>query len=905
MAGLRRKAVLAMLGLHQGTVVSTERLIDVVWADEAPATVGNSLQRTVSHLRTVLGDRDAIVARPPGYLLSSARTDAGTAEALLDEARRQGDPALRLRLLGEAAELWRGPSLHDVAELPGLASRAQWLEGLRLQIVHLLVDTRLELGHGEQMLPELTQLAAEHPLDERLHRQLILALYRTGRQVEALAVARRVRAELNDALGLDPGPELRDLEAAVLRQDPALAADDPVAVAAPRVRVPAQLPPAVAGFAGRVAELAAMDAFLDEPAQHHTTAIVTVVGGAGIGKTSLAVCWAHRVSAAFPDGQLYANLRGFDPGGSVMDPAEAVRGFLDALGVPAGRIPDGLDAQAALYRSMVAGKRILVVIDNVRDQQQARPLLPGTSGCLVVVTSRDQLVPLVAAEGARPLPLDLLTRQEAHDMLSLRLGAARVAAEPEAVESIITSCARLPLALGIAAARAALRPRLPLATLAEQLRGPDRLDTLAAGDAGTNVWHVFSCSYRTLSPVAARLFRLLGVFPGPAVGLGAAAGLTGLPRSEALALLTELERANLLTEQTAHRYVLHDLLRAYAMELARGQESEAELRAARGRVLDYCLHSAQAVSRAVQGAWCDLPLPTPVPGVVPEEPRDIEAASAWFDTELTVLVAAVRDAADGFEGHCWRLAWSVSSLLSTRGRWAEYAATQELALAATERVGDRTGQAYARQSLGRALARSGRIEEGVAHLERALDHLASVGDEAGQGSALVGLGFAAHVKGDDAESVRLMHRALKLFRSAGHGAGQALALNNLGWSLAELGEYEEAARRCQESVSLRQELGEMHPLAGSWDSLGYVHSRLGHHRQAIECYRSSLALYRLTGERYDQAFTMSRMADAQAAAGDTSGAVESCRQALAILDAFDDAAAEEVRQKLRVLTAGR
>ena len=903
--GLRRKAVLAMLGLHLDTVVSTERLIDVVWDDQAPATARNALQGTVSQLRAVLGDPNAIASRSPGYLLPGAQTDVKVAESLVDDALQQGDLAVRLRRLGEAVALWRGHPLHDVATLPGLRPQVQWLESLRLRTIHLLVDTRLALGHHEQLVPELTQLAAEHPLDERLHRQLILALYQIGQQAEALAVARRMRAELNDALGLDPSPELRDLETAVLRHDPSLAGTDADTTSLPEVPVPAQLPTAVAGFAGRAAELATMDSLLDDAAHQRTAAIVTVVGGAGVGKTALAVHWAHRAAARFPDGQLYANLRGFDPGGSVMDPAEAVRGFLDALGVPAGRIPDGLEAQSALYRSMVAGKRILVVIDNVRDQEQARPLLPGAPGCLVVVTSRDQLSPLVAAEGAWPLPLDVLTRPEAYEMLSRRLGAARVAAEPEAVEEIITRCARLPLALGIAAARAALRRGLPLATLAEQLRGQDRLDTLNAGDAGTDVRHVFSWSYRSLSPAGARLFRLLGVIPGPEVGLGAAASLTGLPRPQALALLNELDRANLLTEQRARRYVLHDLLRAYAAELAREQESGPDLRAARGRLLDYCLHTAQVAARLLQGTWNDLPLPPAIPGAAPEVPVDVEAASAGFDTELMMLVAAVRDAADGVEGHCWRLAWTLSSLLDSRARWAEYEATQQVALDAAERVGDRAGEAYAHQCLGRAHAREGRIEQAVTHLDLALDYLTLVGDQAGQGSVLIGLGFAAHSKGDETEAARHARRALALFRSVGHRAGQALALNNLGWSLTELGEYETALRYCEESVRLRQELGELHPLAGSWDSLGHLHDRLGHRGKAIECYRSSLALYRQTGERYEQAITLSRMADAQAAGDDLPGAVESWRQSLAVLDAFDDAMAEEVRYKLRRSTTAR
>jgi DNA-binding SARP family transcriptional activator/tetratricopeptide (TPR) repeat protein len=893
--GVRRKAVLALLGLHLGDVVSTDRLIDVVWDGAQPATVANTLQRNVSYLRTVLGDRAAIVARPPGYLLAGAPAgvdvDAGRAERLLAAAARETDPAARLRLLDEAVSLWRGPSLQDVAHLPGLAVHVRRLEELRLRAVQERVDARLAMGDHERLTPELTRLAAEHPFDERLHHRLMLALYRTGRPAEALAVGRRLRAELSAELGVEPGPELGELETAMLRHDPDLDGSG-----APAVR-PAQLPIALAGFAGRGTELAALDALLDEAATGSTASVVTVVGGAGVGKTSLAVHWAHRVAVRFPDGQLYANLRGFDPSGPPTGPAETVRGFLDALGVPAARMPAGLDEQTALFRSIVAGKRFLVVLDNARDPAQVRPLLPGAPGCLVVVTSRDQLTGLITAEGARPLSLDVLTPAESHELLSRRLGAARVAAEPVAVEEIIACCARLPLALGIAAAQAALRPGLRLASLAGQLRGADRLDVLEAGDDATDVRHVFSWSYRALTPGAARLFRLLGVAPGPEVGAGLAASLTGLPRRESLALLAELHRSGLLGERSPRRYAPHDLLRAYAAELARDEPGGRD---ARARVLDYCLHTGQLASRLLHGTWCDLPLPPPAPGSAPEPLADSAAAGTWFDTELPVLLAAVRDAADGFEERCWQLAWTLNLLLQSRARYAEDTADQQIALAAAERAGDRAGQAYAAQNLGRARARQGRPAEAVALLERALAHFTGLGDPAGQGSVRIGLGFAAHFRGDNAEALEQARTALDLFRAAGHLSGQALALNNAGWSLTELGRYEEAVEVCEQSLALRRRLGELHPLAGSWDTLGFVHDRLGRYDRAIECYRAGLVLYRRAGDRCEQAITLSRLGDAQAAAGDQAGAVQSWEEALTLLDGLDDVTAAAVRDRLRV-----
>jgi len=907
-AGVRRQAILAVLGLHLGRVVSTDRLIDIAWDGAEPATVANTLQRNVSHLRTVLGDRTAIVARPPGYLLAGGPggvdVDAARAEHLLAEAAREADPAARLRLLDEAVALWRGPSLHDIAHLRGLTVHVQRLEELRLRAVHERVDARLALGDNEHLVPELIRLTGEHPFDERLHRRLMVALYRTGRPSEALAVARRLRADLAAELGVEPGPELRELETAVLRHDPELEHRPHLehrGDAAARAPRPSQLPIAVAGFAGRTAELLRLDALMAGAARERTAAVVAVVGGAGVGKTSLAVHWAHRVADRFPDGQLYVNLRGFDPSGPPTDPAEAVRGFLDALGVPVGRVPDRPDEQAALFRSMVAGKRLLIVLDNVRGPAQARPLLPGAPGCLTVVTSRDHLTGLIAAEGARPLSLDLLTPAEAHQLLAGRLGEARVAAEPVAVEEIIARCARLPLALGIVAAQAASRPGLRLASLAEQLRGAGRWDALDAGDEATDVRHVFSWSYRGLSPAAARLFRLLGVAPGPEVGPGVAASLSGLPRREAAALLTELHRANLISERSPGRYAPHDLLRAYAAELAR---DEPGVREARARVLDYCLHTGQLAARLLQGTWCDLPLPPPAPGSAPESPAGSDAANAWFDTELPVLLAAVRDAADGFEERCWQLAWTINGLLQSRARYAEDTANQQIALAAAERTGDRRGQAYASQSLGRARAREGRPDEASALLGHALAYFTEAGDAAGEGSVRIGLGFAAHSRGDHEEALAGVRVALELFRAAGHLSGQALALNNAGWSLTELGRYEEAIELCEQSLALRRQLGELHPLAGTWDTLGFVHVHLGRYERAIECYRAGLVLYRRAGDRCEQAITLSRLGDAQAAAGDQAGAVESWEEALALLDGLDDTPAREVRERLRVSAAG-
>ena len=484
-SGIRRKAVLATLALHDREVVSVGRLVDVVWGEAAPPTATNTLQSHVSYLRSVLGDKAAIRAHPPGYVfdLGAESTDVQVAERLLRQGTRSDDPVYSVRQLEAALALWRGRALADLADLPGLEDHVRRLDLLSLQVKRALSEARLAAGEHRQLLPGLEQMAAEHPLDERVHAQLMLALYRSGRQADALAVYRRLRHTLGDQLGIDPSQLLRDLETGILQQDPSLDAPTallaavpapPAAVAAavaaavpvPVLPVPAQLPSAVPTFAGRGAELDSLGTILSGTAR---TSVAMISGTAGVGKTALAVHWARRVAERFPDGQLYVDLRGFDPGRAPLDPGEVVRGFLNALGVHVHRIPRGFDAQLGLYRSVLAGKRVLVLLDNARDAGQVLPLLPGSPGCVTIVTSRTQLTPLVATQGAWPLTLDLLTPEESRDLLGRRLGAGRVAAEGATAEKIIARCAGLPLALAIVAARAETTA-LPLSVLAEELQ---------------------------------------------------------------------------------------------------------------------------------------------------------------------------------------------------------------------------------------------------------------------------------------------------------------------------------------------------------------------------------------------------------------------------------------------------
>jgi tetratricopeptide (TPR) repeat protein/DNA-binding XRE family transcriptional regulator len=667
---------------------------------------------------------------------------------------------------------------------------------------------------------------------------------------------------------------------------------------------PAQLPLDVRGFTGRVAQLDVLDTIASAAQGQSAAVVVTALSGtAGVGKTALAVHWAHRGRHRFPDGQLYVNLRGFDPAGPVA-PAEAVRRFLDALDVEPQRVPVDLDAQAALYRSRLAGKRMLVVLDNARDPDQVRPLLPGVSGCMALITSRNQLAGLVAAEGAYQLPLDLLTVDEARDLLARRIGADRVAAEPGAVDEIIERCARLPLALAVVAARATVHPQPALATLATQLRDAhDRLDALTTGDApATDIRAVFSWSLRSLSPDAARLFRLLGLHPGPDISTPAAASLAALAPARVRPLLAELARAHLIVEHTPGRYSFHDLLGAYAAEQAHTAEPDDERHAAIHRLLDHYLHSAYAAAMLVYPHQDPVVLTPSQPGVVAETVADDQQAVNWFTTERAVLLAAVdRAASAGFDRHAWQLAWTLGTYLDRRGLWHDWVTIQRTALSAARRLGDGSAQARMHRDLANAYTSLGRLDDAHAELLQALDLYGAAGDQVGQGHTLNNLAWVRERQGRYAEGLDHARQAYDLAVATGLRRGQARALTNIGWFHAQLGDHEEALTACQQALAVFQELGNRAGEAATWDSLGYIHRQLGHHAQAVRCYRHALDLYRNLGDRYNEATTLTNLGDTQHAAGDVDATHQSWQQALHILDDLDHPDAGTVRTKLRQL----
>ena len=905
--GLRRKAVLATLALHGGEIVSTSRLVDAVWGETTRPPALNTLQSHVSYLRTVLGRRAAILAHPPGYRLDleDDGTDVRMAERLLRQAAQSADPIHGAKHLREALALWRGRPLADVAGLAWLEEQAGRLDLLCEQIKRALSEARLAAGEHLQLVPELEQMVADHPLDEQIHAQLMVALYRSGRQADALSAYQRLRHTLAEELGIDPCQALRELETAILRQDPSLDAPAAAVTAPPAALVPAQLPPAVAAFDGRSAELASLDTILPRGPQSGLAdgaAVVAVIAGtAGVGKTALAVHWAHRVSAQFPDGQLYVNLRGFDRFGPAVDPGQAIRGFLDAFAVLPERIPASLDDQVALYRSLLAGKRVLVVLDNVRDAEQVRPLLPGSPGCLAIVTSRNHLTGLIATQGAHPLELELLTAAGARELLASRLGARRVGSEPGPVDEINTGCARLPLALTIAAARAATSPGFPLAVLAADLREATcTLDPFDSGDVATDVRAVFSWSYRALSAGAARLFRLLGLHPGPDITVGAAASLAGIAPDRTRAMLAELTSGHLLAEHRPGRYAFHDLLRAYATEQAHTHDDDGARRAAVGRVLDHSLHTAYAAARLIDPYFAPAALAPPQPGVVLGGPATAEEALSWFTAERATLLAAVPLAADaGFATHTWQLAWALSTFLLRRGLWNDQAKACLVGLDAARRAGDTAGEAHALLLLALGYARSGRSHDALPRFHRALRLLETIGGyHSSQVTVHSSLIWIAEQQERHADMLSHAVRALELSRATGARTLEIMSLNDVGYSHALLGNYQQAIIYCERALAGSRRAGERSWESATWDSLGYVHHKLGNHQRAITCYERSLGLCRELADRYNEAGTLDRLGDVHRSAGDMDASRWAWTQALRTFDEIDHPDSDRVRAKL-------
>ncbi len=730
---------------------------------------------------------------------------------------------------------------------------------------------------------ELSARSAEQPLDERVTGQYMLALHQAGRTIDALKLYRQARARLVEELGTEPGAALQDLHRQLLSAN-----TEPASRLASAAKVvPRQLPMAPTPFVGRQTELDALDA---SPA-----VVRAIAGSGGVGKTWLALHWAHRHAHRFPDGQLFADLRGFSPDGDLLHPTVALRGFLDALGVEPGRIPAEQHAQAALFRSLVAGKRMLLVLDNAADTAQVVPLLPGSRSCTVVVTSRDRLSGLVTGHGAEHLAVDVLDDAAARDLLVARLGAEQVEAERGAVDALVRLCGGFPLALSIIAGRVHTCPGSSLPALAAELR-ESLLDVLDESDPVASLPAVLSLSYKALTDEQATVSGLLASAPGPDVALPAAAALTGMSHARARTVLRGLEQASLISQAASGRYGMHDLIRRYA---AHRDLDEAVREAALRRVVDFYLHTAHAADRLVYLHRVDIELDPP--SCSPHPVPDVAAAMEWFGAEHLCLLAAQQTAA-AREWHraAWQLAWSLSTFHQLRGHHRDQINTWQVALVAAGQLPAPAVSVLGHRQIGLVHAELGRHDQAMDHLRQALVLAERQGDQTAQAHTHTALARAGEQQGDDRRALEHSLRSLELCRALGNAVWEAGALNGVGWYAARLGDHDQAREHCLAALAIYRTHHDPAGEAGALDSLGYIAHHAGEHEVAIDHYRESLALQRELAFDYGIAEALTGLGAPHAALGRHEQARAAWQDALEI---YQQQGRAEEAQRVQALLA--
>jgi DNA-binding SARP family transcriptional activator len=859
-AALQQRLLLATLLVDAGQVVSTQRLVYEVWGERPPRTALKTVHAYVMRLRRLLGGDGAqlLATRDHGYELAIGRgdLDAWEFERLVASGRSAlaaGRPEPAAALLAEALALWHGPVLADVPEHPAWTALVAQLDRGRLAATEDRLAALLELDRYAEAAGELQRLVEEHPLRERLWALLMRAQWASGRRADALASYRRACHVLREELGLEPGTELRQLQREILAEEP-----PPVARAAtPPAVVPAQLPADVNGFTGRDRYLEDLDARLpagdDPPAT--AVAVSVIAGTAGAGKTALAVHWAHRVRDRFPDGQLYVNLRGYADAPPVQ-PVEALARFLRALGVPPDQTPSDPDEAAALYRGSLAGRRVLVLLDNAGAPDQVRPLLPASPGCLALVTSRDRLDGLVARDGAVPLALGALTEGEARELLARALGAGKVDAEPEAAAELARLCGQLPLALRIAAANLSARPHASIAEYAGRL-SRDRIASLEVdGDPQAAVRAAFDLSYTALPDDARRLFRLLGLVPGPDFTAPASAALMDSGLTPAVRLLERLSAAHLVGERTAGRYALHDLLRSYAAQRVAAEESGGARDAALHRLYGYYQDHVDAAAAVAYPSQLRLPAQ---PGT---SFASDTAALTWLGEELPNLVAAVRTAAaQGPYETCWRLADGLRGyffLRTATGDWEVVAGAARTAGAAANHP---SALAAAYLSLGLLESVLGRAERSIEYNLAAAAHARRAGWAEAEAASLANVGGQYTQLGRLREAADYCTRALAMHRQTGWEAGQANQLGNLGLIYYRLGRLELAYDHGRQAAELYQRLGSAAEQARVSGAVGVTYHAMGRLDEAATVLTGALAVHSVIGDRLFYAYTLVDLAE--------------------------------------------
>jgi DNA-binding SARP family transcriptional activator/tetratricopeptide (TPR) repeat protein len=859
----RTRILLAALLLRPGRLVSSVELIEAIWGTHQPDNPRRALHVCLVRARASLaeaGIEDLIISGADGYRID---VPAGSIDVTAfqrwieraDAAAARDDAERERSALTEALSLWRGDPLADVPSDQLFRGYGTHLAEQRLQVFERRVDRSLQAGLHADVVGDLAELAARNPLRERLWAQYVTALHQAGRRSDAIEAYHTVRGRLVDELGVEPGEELRRLHATVLSG---------TSEANDGTLVPRQLPAEVSGFTGRVVEVSRMHAVLEEHERDGAggPAMLVISGMPGIGKTALAAYWSRRVADRFPDGQLWLDLRGYDRRAPAT-PRQSIALILRALGVQVADLPPGLDEQVGFYRSVMDGRRVLLVLDNAGSVDQVLPLLPGAARSLVLITSRNDLAPLIAIEAAHAIQLDPLTVEEARTMLEPRLGIDRVRAEPDAVERIIADCYGLPLALAIVAARAVGRPHFPLEAISRQLE-----DVGNPLDRFVDVRAVLSWSYRSLSPPAARLFRCLALHPTAEVSPAAAASLIGRPTSLVRGLLAELAAAHLLSEFVPDRFVMHDLLRAYAAELAVLHDTPEQRSADLRRLLDWFTRTSLNARPLLQPSNTSVDVPEYADAVPPLTFDNERTAREWHESERTNLFAAVELAyAYECDDLCWRLAYATWVYLYLQSAWDDLLRCHETGLRAAERLGDDAGQAQLLTGIGVAYRASGDPVRSIETQQRALALFRAAGDSIGTASALNNLCAAHRDAGQLEQALECGRLAYELDAASGDRGSMAICLYQIATTLTAAGRPDEAVSYIAKALRLFRALGHRRGEARALQVAAAAQLRLDQAEQAIEHYRTAIDIYRNLNDRWYQAQLLTAMGDALNDAG--------------------------------------
>jgi DNA-binding SARP family transcriptional activator/tetratricopeptide (TPR) repeat protein len=843
----RLRTLVAVLAMAAGRSVSMEQLTDAIWAEATPESPRRSLQTYATRLRRELGD--CVVSHAAGLVLDVGReaVDALRFERILAEASAQSVPEQERRLLDEALDLWRGEPFEGVA--------SRWLEDVerprlverRLAAVERRVDLDLAAGRHSELVGELNEWTARYPMRESLWVRLLIVLDRCGRRADALDRYEQIRVRIADELGVDPSPELQQVYTDLLSDRPAGAglarsASGAVGSVPARVTVPRQLPAPPSAFVGRSAELAQLDHIGDSSA----VVITAIEGMAGVGKTALAIHAAQRLASRYPDGQLFLDLHGFTDGIAPVDPGDALDRMLRSLGVPGDLIPPGLDDRAALFRSQLADRRVLLLLDNATTEAQVTPLLPGSPGCLVLVTSRRRLAGL---DQTRAVSLDVLPEAEAVSLFADTAGADRVGGQADALHEVVELCGRLPLALRVAAARLRAHRAWTVRHLIDLLS--DRQQRLTELETGQrSVTAALDLSYQQLTPAQQHTYRLAGLHPGPDLDLHAAAALVDADRPKTRRLLEDLLDAHLMQEPTPDRYQFHDLTRQHAAATAARDAPEDSHQAALDRLFTHYAHTAAlAVDVAYPFEQERRPKPPPSRHPTPDL-RTADHATAWLDEERANLLATARYALDhGWLDYPTRLSATVDLFLMTRSRTSDAETLHQLALRAARTADDPDAEIDALLRLGVIHRRAGQYADAEAQYERVLLLTHENGYRRGELDALLGLGLIQRLRGQFTEASGSFSRALDIAEAIDYPSGGLQALLGLGGVYRDTSQHELAAKHFRQGLGLAREDGHRPSEFRALIGLGWAQLALDEQENARDDFGQALDIARTIGYR--------------------------------------------------------